>query len=164
MSQYSHYICDTATASILESDLMLSSFNSLKKAIIGNERRNHYNPDQLPVGDGTDTFFDTFYCDLPSYFINSTNPNKEIQVLICRVYDLETGFEIQSSMHSDIVMINASADNYVAATNTLYNVPKRYRIGDNRANFKIWFRDIWGNLINLDPKKTRAIVELVLVY
>ena len=164
--QYSHYICDTLTASLADVNSSTLTTRSNGNHTLGyDSTRTDLQPSlySATVTNDADRY-NTFYCDLPQYFISSRNANKEIQVLICRVYDLENDCEIQSSMHSDIAMINASADSYIAATNTLYPVPKRYRIGDNRSTFKIWFRDVYGQVISLSPTKTRAVVELVLVY
>ena len=162
--QYSHYICDTFTATLNDTNLTSLPRRAAGQHVIGHEDRVELTPLYARNVSAEDDKYNTFYCDLPPYFIYSRNPNKEIQVLICRVYDLENNCEIQSSMHSDIAMINASADSYIAATNTLYPVPKRYKIGDNRSTFKIWFRDLFGVVVSLSPEKTRAVVELVLVY
>ena len=116
--------------------------------------------------------YDTLHIKFPEYFIESGNPNKRIEVEICRLFDLtstdsytgEAGMEIAASMHSDIWNINDSADHYICSTNTLYNNPKCYTVGDNRSVFEIWFYKPDGSVIDLDPTKTRAIIEFVLKY
>ena len=114
-----------------------------------------------------DDVWDTIYIDLPTYFINSTNPNKAVEIELARVIDFSTwaeGAEVISSMHSDIAEQDASADNYVCATNTLYNNPKTYLVGANKNTIECWFRKIDGTLINLHPNSTRIIVEMILRY
>lgn len=116
--------------------------------------------------------YDTLHIKFPEYFIESGNPNKRIEVEICRLFDMtssdaysgETGVEMAASMHSDIWNINDSADHYICSTNTLYNNPKCYTVGDNRSVFEIWFYKPDGSVIDLDPAKTRAIIEFVLKY
>ena len=119
-----------------------------------------------------DANYDTLHIKFPEYFIESGNPNKRIEVEICRLYDMtstdsytgEVGMEMTASMHSDIWNINDSADHYICSTNTLYNNPKCYTVGDNRSVFEIWFYRPDGSVIDLDPTKTRAIIEFVLKY
>ena len=116
--------------------------------------------------------YDTLHIKFPEYFIESGNPNKRIEVEICRLYDMtsndpytgEIGMEMAASMHSDIWNVNDSADHYICSTNTLYNNPKCYTVGDNRSVFEIWFYKPDGSVIDLDPVKTRAVIEFVLKY
>ena len=116
--------------------------------------------------------YDTLHIKFPEYFIESGNPNKRNEVEICRLYDMtstdsytgETGLEMAASMHSDIWNVNDSADHYICSTNTLYNNPKCYTVGDNRSVFEIWFYRPDGSVIDLDPVKTRAVIEFVLKY
>ena len=114
-----------------------------------------------------ESIWDTIYVDLPTYFINSTNPNKAVEIELARVFDFTSwseGAEMISSLHSDIAEQDASADNYVCATNTLYNNPKSYLVGANKSTIECWFRKIDGTLINLHPNNTRIIIEMVLRY
>ena len=116
--------------------------------------------------------YDTLHIKFPEYFIESGNPNKRIEVEICRLYDMtstdaytgKAGVEMSASMHSDIWNVNDSADHYICSTNTLYNNPKCYTVGDNRSVFEIWFYRPDGSVIDLDPVKTRAVIEFVLKY
>ena len=116
--------------------------------------------------------YDTFYIKFPEYFTESNSHNKQIEVEICRLFDMtavdsytgETGVEMSASMHSDIWTANDSADHYICSTNTLYNNPKCYTVGDNRSVFEVWFYKPDGSVIDLDPLKTRAIIEFVLKY
>ena len=116
--------------------------------------------------------YDTLHIKFPEYFIESGNPNKRIEVEICRLFDMtstdpvtgEKGMEMAASMHSDIWNVNDSADHYICSTNTLYNNPKTYTVGDNRSVFEIWFYKPDGSVIDLDPLKTRAVIEFVLKY
>ena len=116
--------------------------------------------------------YDTLHIKFPDYFVESGNPYKQVEVEICRLFDLtkddsyteETGIEMAASMHSDIWNINDSADHYICSTNTLYNNPKCYTIGDNRGIYEIWFYKPDGSVVDLDPLKTRAIIEFVLKY
>ena len=116
--------------------------------------------------------YDTLHIKLPEYFTESKNTNKYIEVEICRLFDLtstdaytgKAGVEMAASMHSDIWDINDSADHYICSTNTLYNNPKCYTVGDNKSVFEIWFYTPDGSVIDLDPTKTRAIIEFVLKY
>ena len=116
--------------------------------------------------------YDTLHIKFPDYFVESGNPYKQVEVEICRLFDLtktdsyteETGIEMAASMHSDIWNMNDSADHYICSTNTLYNNPKSYTIGDNRGIYEIWFYKPDGSVVDLDPLKTRAIIEFVLKY
>ena len=154
--QFSHYTCDSSTATV-------DAINNHHTPRVAYVQRTNYNPAMMS-SDSNDTSMNTIYCYLPPYFVHSRSPNKEIQLLIFRVFDLTTGTEIQASMHSDICMMDASADNYIASSSTLYTIPKRYKIGDNRSVFQLWFRDLYGNLLNIQPDKVRIIVEFVLSY
>ena len=114
-----------------------------------------------------DSVWDTIYVDLPTYFVNSNNPNKCVEIELARVIDFTSwseGVEMISSLHSDIAEQDASADNYVCATNTLYNNPKSYLVGANKNMIECWFRKIDGTLINLHPNSTRVIIEMILRY
>ena len=103
----------------------------------------------------SDIHYDTLHIKFPEYFIESGNPKKRIEVEICRLYDmpLDEPYEMAASMHSDIWNINDSADHYICSTNTLYNNPKCYTVGDNRSVFEVWFYRPDGSVIDLDPVK-----------
>ena len=111
--------------------------------------------------------YDTIFIDLPMYFCQSNNANKSLSITIARLFDISDTSnprEIISSMHSNIVRINESADNYCCSCNMIYPIPKDYPMPDNKSRFEVWFRDIYGNLIDLDTKKIRCIIEMTLHY
>ena len=153
--QFAHFTIDTSTASV--------SNGSNHYPTLAYKEHVNYNPTMIPVTANA-TPLNTIYCSLPAYFIHSRDAKKEIQLLIFRAFDLEGGYEIQATLHSDIASIDASADHYIASSNTLYSVPKSYKIGDNRSMFQMWLRDLNGNLLDLDTTKLRVIIELVLSY
>ena len=101
---------------------------------------------------------------LPEYFTNARNPNKTVQVLLVRLYDLATQAKIEGSVHSNLVMSQQSADYYICATNLAYPNPKTYTISDNKAMFDVWFKRVNGSIVDLDPTKTRVIIELLLTF
>ena len=71
---------------------------------------------------------------------------------------------LASTLHSDLVQFRPSADSYVMSTNIMYNWQKKFIIPDSRASFDIWFRDLNGFIIEMDPVKTRIIIELLLTF
>ena len=108
--------------------------------------------------------YDTVYIDLPPNFVQSRNPNKNISILLVRLFDLTSNSEITASLHSDISRIDSSADHYCCACNLLYTPPKSYPSPDNKQKFECWFRTIDGSIVELDPTKTRFVIELVLEF
>ena len=106
--------------------------------------------------------FDTIYIQFPKYFVQSSNTKKYVSILLVRLFDIVNKCEITASMHTNLIRTNESADNYCCACNIAYPVPKNYICSDNKDKFETWFRDINGDLIDLDPTKTRAIIECVL--
>ena len=108
--------------------------------------------------------YDTIYIDLPRYFVLAKNPHKYVSILIVRLFDLTTNQEITSSMHSNLIRTNESADDYCCTCNMLYPIPKKYPMPDNKGKFEVWFRRINGSIIDLDPTKTRCVIELTLEY
>ena len=76
----------------------------------------------------------------------------------------EEWIALASTMHSDLVQFRPSADSYVMSTNVMYNWEKRFYLPNNKASFDIWFRDMFGRVIELDPAKTRIIIELLLTF
>ena len=71
---------------------------------------------------------------------------------------------LASTMHSDLVQFRPSADSYVMSTNVMYNWEKKFHIPTNKSTFDIWFRDMFGRIIEVDPAKTRIIIELLLTF
>ena len=108
--------------------------------------------------------YDTVYIDLPPAFVQSKNSNKRVSILIARIFDLVNECPIESSMHSDLVRTDASADHYCCTTNVLYSFLKTYYMGDNKGKFEVWFRKMNGNIIDLAPEKTRIVIEFVLEF
>ena len=108
--------------------------------------------------------YDTVYCDLPPNFVQSRNPNKNISILLVRLFDLTSNQEIIGSLHSDIVRIDSSADHYVCATNLLYVPPKQYVCPDNKKSFECWFRKVNGDIVDLERTKTRFVCEMLLEF
>ena len=110
--------------------------------------------------------FDTVFISLPAYFTQSRNANKRLFILQVKLFDITSDVptEITASMHSDIVQINASADNYCCSCNMLYPLPPSFTLADNKSRFECWFRNIRGELIDIDPLKVRLVIETVLEY
>ena len=74
------------------------------------------------------------------------------------------GKELTATMHSDIVQINSSADNYCVATNIAYPHPKKYVLPTAQQQFQVWFRRMDGTIIDVTPSETRVIIEMELEY
>lgn len=108
--------------------------------------------------------YDTVFCELPPNFVQSRNPNKNISILIVRLFDLTNNTEIIGSLHSDIVRVDSSADHYVCATNLLYVPPKQYLCPENKNKFECWFRKLNGDIVELERTKTRFVCELLLEF
>ena len=69
---------------------------------------------------------------------------------------------LECTCHSDLVQVNTSADYCLGATNVMYSFPKKYIIGNSVQYFNMWFRDMSGKIVDIDPFKTHLIVELIL--
>lgn len=108
--------------------------------------------------------YDTLYISLPQFFTSSPNSKKTVGIIIARLFDLAECKEIVGSIHSTLVQFDASANNYCCATNLIYPQPKRFNIADNSSIFEVWCRDLNGNIIDLDPARTRLILELLLEF
>ena len=108
--------------------------------------------------------YDTLYISLPSFFTTCPNSKKCVSIIIARLFDLAECKEIIGSIHSSLVQFDASANNYCCSSNILYPQPKRFNIADNTAIFEVWCRDLNGSIIDLDPAKTRLILELLLEF
>ena len=108
--------------------------------------------------------YDTIYIDLPQYFVQSNTFQKKVSILHVRLFDMDSESEITGSLHSDLVQVNASDDNYCCSTNKLYPIPPTFIIGNRKAKFECWCRDIKSDLIDLSPKKTRLIIEFLLEF
>ena len=131
---------------------------------------------QIPTGSNAHAInleeveFDTMYITLPEYFVNSPNQNKSISILVVRLFDLtdtvhdSPDHQITATMHSDIVQVNSSADNYCVATNIAYPHPKKYVLPTAQQQFQVWFRRMDGTIIDVTPSETRVIIEMELEY
>ena len=108
--------------------------------------------------------FNTLTIKLPQYFTSSMNPNKNVQIEMVRLFDIENEKLIIGSAHSDLIMLNATADFYVCATNVAYPHPKTFTISDNKGIFNMWFKTITGSVVDIAPSKARVIVEMILSY
>ena len=111
-----------------------------------------------------DVLYDTLYISLPSFFTSCPNSKKSVAIIIARLFDISEQKELTGSIHSSLVQFDASADSYCCSANVLYSEPKRFTIADNTAIFEVWCRDIQGNIYDLNPAKTRLILELVLEF
>ena len=69
---------------------------------------------------------------------------------------------LDCTCHSDLVQVNTSADSCLGMTNVMYSFPKKYVIGNSVQSFNMWFRDMSGKIVDVDPYKTHLIVELIL--
>ena len=83
---------------------------------------------------------------------------------ITEVSNNEEWIALASTMHSDLIQFRPSADSYVMSTNVMYNWEKKFYLPTNKSSFDIWFRDMFGRVIELDPSKTRIIIELLLTF
>ena len=108
--------------------------------------------------------YDTLYISLPSFFTTCPNSKKCVSIIIARLFDITEQRELTGSIHSTLVQFDASANYYCCSANLLYPQPKRYNIADNTAIFEVWCRDLNGSIIDLNPNKTRLILELVLEF
>ena len=70
--------------------------------------------------------------------------------------------QLMCTCHSDLVQVNTSADCCLGCTNMMYSFPKKYVIGNSVGSFNMWFRDMSGKIVDVDPFKTHLIVELIL--
>ena len=50
--------------------------------------------------------FNTLTIKLPQYFTSSMNPNKNVQIEMVRLFDIENEKLIIGSAHSDLIMLN----------------------------------------------------------
>ena len=108
--------------------------------------------------------FDTIYITLPDYFTQSNNAHKSISILNVKLFDMVNENEIKGSLHSDLVQINSSSDNYCCSLNTVYSLPPTFIIGGKKSKFECWCRDIKNKLIDLDTNQTRLVIELLLEF
>ena len=70
--------------------------------------------------------------------------------------------QLPCTCHSDLVQVNASADCCIGCSNLMYSFPKKYVIGNAVQSFNMWFRDMSGKIVDIDPYKTHLIVEVIL--
>ena len=110
------------------------------------------------------TLYDTIYIDLPIYFVQSPNVNKTVSILHARLFNVVSENEITGSLHSSLVQIDSSSDNYVCSTNKIYPIPPKFTISSRQMRFECWCRDIHNKLIDLDTNKTRLVIEMLLEF
>ena len=108
--------------------------------------------------------YDTIFVQLPIYFVQSPNLGKTVSVLQARLFDVVSETEIIGSLHSTLVQIDSSCDNYVCSTNKLYPIPPKFTISSRQMRFECWCRDMKNSLVDLDPKKARLTLELLLEF
>lgn len=149
MSQKLHFIIDTFTSE--DSDVCDCKRGGTCTCEPGQCHCNHVK-------------YDTIYITLPPAFINSNNYQKKVSILQVRLFDLTSNTEITGSLHSDLVQVDSSADNYCCSTNKLYPIPPTFIIGGRQSKFSCWARSISGELIDFDRHKTRIILELLLEF
>ena len=112
----------------------------------------------------TEEDYNQIQITLPEYFTRSINPDKHVEIVLVRVYDLENHKPLDGSMHSTIAQRDASSNYYICSVNVLYPVPYTFTISDNRAVFNVWFRGMDGQVFLLTPSKVRIIIEMNLIY
>ena len=113
--------------------------------------------------DSANPVFNTIYITLPEYFYHSKNP-KSISIQYVKVYDLMNNKEIVSSMYSNLNQLNISANYYICSCNTVYAKDKKYNIMDSTQKFEVWLKHMNGSLVNINPRKSRVIIEMLLEY
>lgn len=108
--------------------------------------------------------YDTIFIDLPLYFVQSNTAHKTVSIIQARLFDVRTETEITGSLHSSLVQINTSDDNYVCSTNKVYPIPPCFVMGTRQTRFECWCRNMKNELIDLSTKKTRLVLELLLEF
>ena len=120
------------------------------------------------TADDSTVIYDTLCFELPDYFTESAFTGKAVELQYIHLLQYSVNdkewYYVPSTMHSDLVQFRPSADSYVCATNVMYTWTKRFVIPRNMPSFDLWFRDMNGTIINMDPTITRVIVELLLTY
>ena len=173
MTHLTRYTVDTFYCELPSSLLTVgngpsSTATSANKVSFGNKKRRNVNPNVVSApSNDEDDVWDTVYIPFPEYFAQSRDINKSISIILARVISFEddpNGIEIQSSLHSDLVVTDASAGNYICATNTLYNFPPEYKVYDNTKTWSCWFYTMNGQLVDLRPSKVRVIIEFLLKW
>ena len=208
MTQQLHYTIDT-----FELNYEATPLTGVQRRFM-NMHRGHLLAGNKKV-EAADVIYDTICFELPTYFTQSTNEEKCIEIQYIHLMQRPNGIEttgssttvvknitpsigptgtpiltvtttttssdgssstttevsnneewvaLASTMHSDLVQFRPSADSYVMSTNVMYNWEKKFHIPTNKSTFDIWFRNLTGKLIDLDPAKTRIIIELLLTF
>jgi hypothetical protein len=107
--------------------------------------------------------YDTIRIEFPNDFIQSIN-NKFINVITAKYYNYQKGaISDMASISSDVCQDTNYDDSFLCLCGeSEYN--KRLQIYDARTQFTLWVKNVYGNIIDLDPAKTRIFVELLLEY
>jgi hypothetical protein len=66
--------------------------------------------------------------------------------------------------YSNLVQDNPYDDDFLVFTDEHKLLDKKLIIYDAKTKFNIWFKSAYGQVIDLDPTKTRIIVELILEF
>jgi hypothetical protein len=97
---------------------------------------------------------------LPSFFTNSMNNDKFIEVRHCKVI-YKTALVNDVKLHSDIVKEYAFDDHFICFTNEVLVKPKKFKWMSSNKVFDIWFTDIRNNPIEIIDYHVR---EYTLVF
>lgn len=136
---------------------------------------------------------DTLITPLPHDFIHSQN-EKYIEVVSCKFFvddnliapsspsepDIEAIQTLKFiSLHADFIQDKRYLDSYVMFCNDYYNQRKKYQQLTKESQFRIWFKEIDGKIIDMvrgddgfyhqtidasHKRKIRFVLELLLIY
>jgi hypothetical protein len=108
---------------------------------------------------------DTIQIDLPSEFIFS-NHQKFISVNNVRCINVENEpFNVfGASCCSNLIQDNPYGDYFLSFCDDTKPFIKRIPIYDAKTKFNIWFKDAKAKIIDLDPRKNRIVMELLLEF
>jgi hypothetical protein len=110
--------------------------------------------------------FDTLQIDLPIAFVSSNN-EKYITVNNARALNVETDHPYDifaAACYSNLIQDNPYGDYFLTFCDEKKPFLKRIPIYDARTRFNIWFKGAKGHIIDLDPRKTRIVIELLLDF
>jgi hypothetical protein len=103
--------------------------------------------------------------DFPVEFTQSIRP-KFIKVHYGKYFDYRADHELYPrgvSISSDIVQDERYDDGFFCVCNEK-TLDKVLQVYDARAKFFLWVKDVYGQIVDLDPTKSRIVVELLLEY
>jgi hypothetical protein len=103
---------------------------------------------------------------MPSEFIYSNNP-KFVSVNNVRCINVETEqpFDVfAASCCSNLIQDNPYGDFFLSFCNENRHFTKRIQIYDSKTKFNVWFKDAKAKIIDLDPRKNRIVIELLLEF